>query len=832
MGEYCRFFDSFLDARFALHGAETQYARDRLFSTQHRKLEITANIEKKTLSCKCHNTIKTINNNTKSVQFDAVDMNIKQVLVDDEKAQHNYDSKVLTVHLKKPANANETKTIRIDYEITNPKLGVYFVTPDKHYPKKSVQVWTHCEPQDARQWIPCFDAPNEKCTTEMLLTTDEEFMGLSNGVLVGVEHNKKDKTKTYHWKMSLPHSSYLFMFAVGRFAEIKEKWDNIDIFYYCEKGREEDAKRAFGKTSQMLEFFSKKLGYKYPYERYSQVAVADFIFGGMEHTTITTQTDAALHDERAHAEAWSDGLVAHELAHQWFGDLITCKDWSHAWLNESFATYFDALWTEHDKGEEEFAYHLYKNMQAYFLEDRDRYRRPISTNVFTRPADLFDRHLYEKGSLVLHMLRNILGDELWWKSISNYVKSNANKAAETLDLINAIEAVTGKNMKKFFDQWIFKAGFPEFKVSYYWDEKNSKACIRVVQKQRIDDETPLFSIPLDIIIVTKKGEKTVTESIEKKNHLFSYKLAERPIDVRVDYKNVLLKKIEFMKPRDMWFYQLENDTNVLGKIYAAQELAKTGSKKACDALEKAFIKEKFWGTQSELALSLSTMKTQQAFEALKRCLSKAVHVKSQRAVIEMFGEFKNSQTIETVKQFYADKKSYIVPAEAARTLGKTKDLATIQLIKKFLDLESWNDIIRLSALEGLMQLQDESLLPTIMKYAAKGYNWRTRATALRVITDIGRGNEEVFSLLLESAKDEFTLIKIAAITALGNYGDERAVPILEAITKEKTDERVKRAAEEAIRKIYIWLDTDSETERLRHENEALRAKVEEFKTGE
>lgn len=820
--------DTFFDTRFALHGSSTQYARDRTFLTEHIKLDIEVDISKKSLYCTAFLYIRSINNGVKSIKLDAVDMKVSAVYVDDERATFDYDSKTITIHLKKALSSGKQAVLKIEYDVIDPKLGVYFVTPDRYYPKKPVQVWSHCEPQDARNWFPCFDDPNEKTTTEMLLTVDEEFVGLSNGVLLETTHNKKNKKKTYHWKMNFPHSSYLVMFAVGRFAEIKGEWDGIECYYYFEKGREEDAKRAFGKTPKMLQFFSEKTGYRYPYERYSQVAVTDFIFGGMEHTTFTTQTDGALHDERAVAESWADGLVAHELAHQWFGDLITCKDWSHAWLNESFATYFDALFTEYDRGEEEFLYQIYKNAQAYFVEDRDRYRRPISTNVFTRPGDLFDRHLYEKGSVVLHMLRNVLGEDLFWRSINLYVQKNANRAAETLDLINCIEEATGRNMKKFFDQWIFGAGHPELRVSYFWDEKKSSACVRVVQKQKIDGETPLFTLPLEISVITKKGEKTFNEVLDKKNQLFKFKMNEKPVDVRVDTKNFLLKKIEFIKPRDMWFYQLENEKNVIGKIYATQEVAKSGSERATEALENVFIKEKFWGNQCEIAYVLGMMRTQTAFEALKRCIEHCKHVKSERAVVEALGEYKNEETIEIMKKFLADKKSYIVPAEAVRSLGKTKNMKVLPLIKKSLELESWNDIIKSSAVEGLVQLQDESVLDIVMKYCQKGHPWRTRATALRLLPEIGRGREDVFSLLVESTKDDFSLIKIAAVFALGVYGDERAVPVLEGIVKQKVDERVKRAAEEAIRKIFAWVESDSEVEKLKNENEILRAKLEEF----
>ncbi len=272
----------------------------------------------------------------------------------------------------------------------------------------------------------------------------------------------------------------------------------MPVLYYCPPGREEDTKRAFGKTPQMIEFFSKKLGVPYAYAKYSQVAAIDFIYGGMENTSCTTQTALTLHDERAHLDFSSDPLVAHELAHQWFGDLVTCKDWSHAWLNESFATYFEALFKEHDMGYDEFMYELRANADAYFDEDKDRYRRPLSTKVYKNTNDLFDRHLYEKGSCILHMIRKQLGEDAWWRSMNHYLTRHRAQGVETVDLIDAIQDATGKNMRPFFDQWVFKGGHPEFKVRSWWDAKEKKVYVRVLQTQSVNEETPLYTLPVDV----------------------------------------------------------------------------------------------------------------------------------------------------------------------------------------------------------------------------------------------------------------------------------------------------------------------------------------------
>ncbi len=385
------------DPRFAGLSPKPQYARDKNFRTVHIKLEIEINLEKKLVDGKCSTILRSINGDP-VVRFDAV--NFQNVSVKDAKGKplkHTYNKSVIEVNVGKIDQGKETMAV-ISYRIQDPSLGIYFVGPDKAYPKKPVHVWSHSETEDGRYWFPSQDSPENKSTSEMLVTVPSNFTAISNGALLKVVENKKEKAKTFHWKMSKPHSTYLISFAAGEFGEVKDVWKGVPVLYYCAKGREDEIKRAFGKTPDMLELFSQKTGVKYPYEKYAQVAVADFIFGGMEHTTCTTQTEDVLHDDLAHEEArrHSDGLCAHELAHQWFGDLLTCKDWSHAWLNESFATYFDALFVEKDKGKDEFAYEMLYNTKDIFSEEKEKYRRHIDTILYNRSSDLFYIHIYHK----------------------------------------------------------------------------------------------------------------------------------------------------------------------------------------------------------------------------------------------------------------------------------------------------------------------------------------------------------------------------------------------------------------------------------------------------
>ncbi len=497
---------------YALADAKPHFAPDRPCDIVHIALTLHLDIAQQTLKGTCATTIRAVQETVSCLTLDAVDLQIAQVRQSKGAAlAYDYDGQRLRVTFPEPLRRNAEATVAVDYSVTKPRLGLYFITPDAAYPHKPVQVWSQCQDEDARYWFPCFDAPNEKATTEMTVTVPQPYFALSNGTLLSTTRDEAAGTITCHWLQDQPHATYLMTLVVGEFSERTEIVDGgIPVQWYVTPGREDDGQRSFGDTPEMVRFFSQQLGVPYPWNKYAQIAVSDFVFGGMENTTATTQTDLTLHDARAHLDFSSNGLVAHELAHQWFGNLLTCKHWSHAWLNEGFATYLDALFHEHHKGTDEFRYYMHQNAQAYFREDREAYRRPIVTNVYKEPIDLFDHHLYEKGSLVLHMLRYMLGDDAFWSSLTQYVTSNRHQVVETVDLERAIETATGRNLQAFFQQWVYKGGHPEYQVEFAWDEATRIATVTVKQQQQIGAEhgveTPLFDMPVTLFFALPEGE--------------------------------------------------------------------------------------------------------------------------------------------------------------------------------------------------------------------------------------------------------------------------------------------------------------------------------------
>ncbi len=798
---------SLADGRFTYPGSKPHYAPDRPFDTRHIRLEAAVDFAKKSLRGKCTISLMAIADGSRDLVFDAVNFKNIQVRTAGRALKFEYTGRQIKIQMPAPVRRGASFDVVISYRVVQPKLGLHFIGPDRGYPNKPTQAWTQGEDEYNRHWFPCHDAPQERTTTEMIVTVPARFTAISNGALLKMR--RSGSTRTFHWKHNVPHSPYLVSLAIGEFSEIRDHWGRIPVLYYCPPGREEDAKRAFGKTPKMIDFFSKKLGVPYPYAKYSQVAAADFIYGGMENTSCTTQTALTLHDERAHLDFSSDPLVAHELAHQWFGDLVTCKDWSHAWLNESFATYFEALFREHDLGYDEFMYEMRGNAEAYFDEDKERYRRPLSTKVYKNTNDLFDRHLYEKGSCILHMIRRELGDQDWWKSIHNYLAEHRTRGVETVDLIEAIQKTTGKNMRPFFDQWVFRGGHPDFKIRSWWDARTKKLNLRVLQTQNVNEETPLFSLPVEWAIVVNGKTLRFKETVEKKDQLFSYALPAAPRLVLFDPEHTLLMRVDFAKTEEMWTVQLSEDSHVLGRVDAAHVLGRFGSPSAIQALRQALLKEKFWGVQAEVARALGCTGAASSVEALLDGLRQVQHPKVRRAIYEGLAGFASPKAEAEMRALVGQEKSYFAQGDALRALGRTKNPALLSLFKEFLKQESWNDTLRCAALDAIGSLQMAESRTILKDYSRYGHHANVRMTAIRRLGALGRGGrDEVQTHLMGMLSDKYLLVQLAVIRALGAFADERATDALMKYTTGDLDGRLKRTAEEAIRKIRKGMDKE------------------------
>lgn len=839
--EYCRFSGVLSRTQtrpFALPGDRPRYARDRVADIRHTRLELTLDFERKAVAGSATHRFTPINDGLTRITFDAVEMTIGGVrMATGKDLAFDYGDGKLTVFLDRPYNAGEEVSVSISYEAT-PRRGLYFIGPDEAYPGKPRQCWSQGQDEDSRHWFPCYDYPNERQSSEVIVTVPANMVVVGNGKLVGVTEDPARGTRTFHWYQEIPHVAYLTSIVAGEFAHWEEQAAGVPLLYYVPPDRLEDGKRALGRTGAMMEFFSARVA-PYPYPKYAQTVVADFIFGGMENISATTLTENVLQDERAVPDyrRAGDSLVAHELAHQWFGDLLTCRDWSHAWLNEGFATYFDALFTESHEGVDEFRYQLFVNAEAYFEEDARRYRRPIVNNVYSEPIDIFDRHLYEKGSLVLHMLRYVLGDELWWKTIRFYVERHRGGVVTTPDFQRAIEEATGRNLDWFFDQWVYKGGHPQFKVSWEWDDAAKLAKVTVAQTQVVDDVTPLFRMPVVVDFEHGDGERTACRfEVSEKEQVFYAPLPEKPRLVRFDPGNHVLKQVEFKPGKEMLLYQLEHDDDVIGRIRAAQELSKIGGPDVVAALKRAVLEDPFWGVRNRAARALGAMRTESALDALIECLPNVGDSRARRGVVMGLGEYRSEKAADAlIGLLDRGDPSYYVEAEAAKSLGKTRSSRAFETLLRQLHKPSHNEVIRMLTFEGFGELKDDRAISVAQEWTAYGRPPRARQAATAVLGKLGEDKPDVTDFLTRLLADSWLHVRLAAATALGERRDERAIPHLERAASTDLDGRVVRYAREAIARIREGKDKGEEVRKLRadvdrllEENKALRDRLEKI----
>ena len=442
--------------------------RSRNFDQRHVRLELQFDWDAQRIDGRALLTLKPFRP-IRSVGLDAAEMKIVKASLaspSKEPLKFTHRGNRLEVELGREVAADAELQLDIQYEISNPKNGAHFVLPGEKEPNQTRMVWTQSEPEYARYWFPCHDHPSDRFTSEILATVPEGYVVLSNGALQ--EKKPADGGKvTWHFVQEPEHVSYLMSVVAGEFEVYEQSWDGLPVTSYVPKGRLDQAARSFSKTARMVEYYSDLFGYRYPWAKYSQICVDEYGWGGMEHTSATTLNLNTLHDERAELDTSSESLVAHELVHQWFGDLITCKDWSQIWLNESFATYFTTVWYEHEFGADEAAWRRYEEAQSYKTEDTKRYRRALVTSRYDKPVYMFDRHSYPKGARVLHMLRYVLGDDAFWRTIRHYTNKCALQSVETAQFRIALEEATGQGLDWFFDQWVYHGGHPQYDLALH-----------------------------------------------------------------------------------------------------------------------------------------------------------------------------------------------------------------------------------------------------------------------------------------------------------------------------------------------------------------------------
>ncbi|MEM8615068.1 MAG: M1 family metallopeptidase, partial [Cyanobacteria bacterium P01_H01_bin.105] len=652
----------------------------------------------------------------------------------------------------------------------------------------------------------------------------------------------------YHWKLDKVHPSYLMTLAIGEYDSIETEWRGRPVRYYVAKGRKDQIELTMGKTPQMMERFSQVFGYDYPFSNYDQACPVDFIFGGMENTTTTLLTDRCLLDKRAALDNLrSETLVAHELAHQWFGDLIVINHWSHAWVKEGMATYSEVLWLEEAYGRDEAMYYHLNHARDYLAEDASRYRRPLVTHIYREPIELYDRHIYEKGSCVYHMIRQALGDQLFTQMLKTLLTDNAHSTVETVDVLRAIDKATGKNLRYLFDQYVYRGGHPDYSLKYSWDSDSNLVKLMVTQTQVADGKSQvqegLFDLKIPIGFGYVDGDtvdvQTVTVRIHERQQAFYFPLQKKPDFVSFDVGNHTLKTVKLEYPLKELQAQLQHDPDPISRLYAAKAIAKKGTLEAVELLSNALVKDSFWAVRAEVAEALATIQLSQAVEGLLKGLDDK-HPKVRRAVVGALAGVKTAESYKALKSVVEKgDKSYYVEGAAVTALGKVgsstldngknKEKKTLKLLEMVLkERAGWNEVVRSGAIGGLSVFKSsEAALDLLLPYTEIGVPQALRLTAIRSLGRISLGQSKVgcdriLDRLEAIAREEFFLTQVAVVMALGQMEVPGAVRVLRGLADQSPDGRVKRRAEEAMGKVRKAIGADKAVDELRKDLDELK----------
>lgn len=585
----------------------------RINDLVHTKLDVRFDYAKRYLYGKAWITLRPHFYTTDSLTLDAKGMDIKQVaLVKGGKnilLKYNYDNDQLRIQLDKSYKASESYIVYIDYvakpeevkvkgsaAITDAK-GLYFINPDGTEKDKPTQIWTQGETEASSVWFPTIDKTNQKTTEEISMTVDKKYVTLSNGKLVS-QKNNADGTRTDTWKMDLPHAPYLFMMAVGDYAIIKDQWKGKEVNYYVEKSHAQYAKAIFGNTPEMLTFYSNLLGYEYPWVKYSQVVARDYVSGAMENTTATLHGDFLQKTSRELLDNnhYDEAVIAHELFHQWFGDLTTAESWSNLTLNESFADYSEYLWMSYKYGKDMGDDHAYKAMKNYLQFTQYAGDRDLVRFHYHDKEDMFDAISYQKGGRILNMLRNVVGDSAFFKSLNVYLNANAFKSAEAHQLRLAFEEVTGQDLNWFFNQWYFGQGYPVLDISSKYDAV-AKTVTVTVQQQQAGDKIYRLPVTIDIYAGGKKQRHQVT--IDGKSSTFTLPSATQPDLVNFDADKVLLAVKKENRDINSYIFQYAHAPQYLDRREAIEACLKEQTTNAeARKVVIAALKDKFYGLRA------------------------------------------------------------------------------------------------------------------------------------------------------------------------------------------------------------------------------------------
>ena len=674
--------------------------RSRSYDALHYLIRIGLDLDRKTFEGATTVTLASLREGLETCVLDAEEFTVTSVLGQDGEAlKFDQTARELAVRLPRPYKFGEELSFTCFYHGRDPKIGLRFTAETPDNPRL---VFSDSFPENVHHWFPCFDYPNDKVTNEIVATVEQGLKVAANGRLVSVTGDAAAGTVTYHWSQDLPHSTYLIFLAAAPYVVVRDSYGTLPVSYWVYPRDAAKVGPTYGKTPKMIEFFNRTFGYDYPWQKYDQVSVPSG--GGAESTSATAMTHRIMVDERGEPDFPAIGIVSHELAHQWWGDLVTLRSWAHTWLNESFGTYSDYLYHRFEKGDDEGAVNLRGKLNAYLREAKTRYIRPIVSDRYDAPGDMFDAHTYPKGARVLHMLRSLVGDEPFFGTLRHFLHRYAFDSVDTADFIRSVKTVTGQNLDWFFDQWLYKPGHPVFEVASEWDAAGKVVRLKVAQVQDFSKGVPVFRVPVSIKLVSPGKTEIHEVWIDEREETFELRSETRPLLVRFDEDNVLLMEIAFPKERDELLFQLGHD-DVIGRMDAAAALqAFEADARVAAALTASLRADPFWAVRKSSLEALARLKAGNAPAVFKKaCRDPDPQVRA--AALAALGDLKDRSLLDLYKDLFERDASYRVQAEALAAIGKTGDPSAVPFLERAAAVPSYRDMVRKAAEAALKRIE-------------------------------------------------------------------------------------------------------------------------------
>ncbi len=737
------------------------YATDRLVDFQRMRLDIDIpDMNKPELTARQTLTFTAIAQPVAALTLDAEQMEIGEVgmaedspLARTTKVEHSYDGSRLGLRFDPPLAPGAEAKVVVNYVLHDPPDGLFWTPESPAWPGRPAQIHTQGQPATNRYWFPAHDFPNERMTTEIVATVPAGFLVSANGHEVEKAKTSGGRT-TFHWLQDKPHVAYLVSMVVGKFdvEDVAPKGSKLPMPVYVPQGQKGLIAKNYGRTPEMIRTFERRFGEPYAWDRYAQLLVWNFGSGGMENTSATTMYDTALLDEKALQDTDLDGLISHELGHQWFGDLITCNTWAHIWLNEGWATYCTALWFEERDGYQNgYMNSMQRTMRGIARRDQlaadSTSTRPgMVSRVYEHPWEVFRRvsNPYPKGASILHMLRMNLGDDLFFKGVAEYVDRYKFKTAETDDFRKVFEEVSGVSLERFFEQWAFRPGTPKVSVKGRWDEKRKELTLTLRQNQRIDAENPAYVFDLPIEVYTAQESISAADatpvkfvmSVDGVQHERTIALESEPAMVLIDPDLHVLMDIEADMPQGWLASQLTAPRSIASRLDAARFLRSKSGRKTNEALRGVLMnRDEYYTVRAAAAESLGALSDG---EGLAQAVESGIDDPRVRApAIEGLGKVGGPRSVAVLAARASDaNESYACRASALEELGRRGDESHLPILLAGLEARSQHDQVRIGAIRGLALHKKKEGLTAIIPYTKAGSLSRVRPEAIGAVADL------------------------------------------------------------------------------------------------